>query len=128
MKDTNKIKLTKAEEQRRVKTISAGGYKMSAISQSRYSYGDYEIVSFYTPYYRNGYSAWNGDIERLEWALEKGDERIYTSSSDAYKKGTKKECVRALEYYLKHETLPLPHTSDMYWIKNGSHKFKRDAK
>lgn len=117
----NNIKLTKMAEQIKVPTRSAGGYKIEVVSQSRYLAGDgYEIVSFFTPYYRNGYSAWNGNVERIEWSLIKDGKVVYTASSrQGYKKGTRKECMSALKYIMDHGELPPSHSSDMARIENG---------
>lgn len=49
----------------------------------------------------------------------KDDKHIYSSVASSEKKSTRKECLRALEYILKHGVLPEPYTAEMDYTKRG---------
>lgn len=117
------IKLTKNDIPIEVTTATPQGYKLLVQSVSRYTTEDgYDIVSFYKPYYRNGYSSWNGNIERKCWALIKDGKSLFSSMAQrGLSDGTKKACISALKYIKEHGELPAHLSSEMSLIERGKY-------
>ena len=117
------LKLKKNDTPIKVKTTTVQGYNLIVDSVSRYTDEDgFEIVSFFKPYYRNGYCSWNGNIEKLCWALMKDGKLLYSSMSRrGMPAGTKKSCVSALKYIKEFGELPIPNSTAMYRIENGGY-------